>query len=135
MAMLHNLKHNQILHERVFFLKISIWDVPYIDSNEQINLIDLGKNIYLVRAVFGFKQTPDITYILKLIEKKHELSFNIMETSFFLARDTVLPASIPGMMTWRENIFAWMYKNAARPSDFFKIPTNRIVELGGKIEI
>lgn len=134
-AMLHNLKHNQILHERVFFLKISIWDVPYINSNEQITMRDLGNNIYLVRAVFGFKETPDINYILSLLETQYKFEFNLMETSFFLARDTLIPSEVPGMWLWRETLFAWMYKNAAKPSDFFSIPKNRVVELGAQIEI
>jgi KUP system potassium uptake protein len=134
-AMLHNLKHNQILHERVFFLKISIWDVPYINNHEQITMRDLGNDIYLVRAVFGFKETPDINYILSLLEKQYNMKFNLMKTSFFLARDTIIPSNLPGMWIWREALFAWMYKNAARPSDFFSIPTDRVVEVGAQIEI
>ena len=136
-AMLHNLKHNQILHDQVIFLKISIWDVPYIDSTEQITVQDLGSNIYLVRAVFGFKESPDINYILELLERQDHFKFhfNLMDTSFFLARTTVIPSDIPGLWKLREKLFAWMYQNAAKPSDFFQIPANRVVELGSKIEI
>lgn len=134
-AMLHNLKHNRVLHERVFFLKISVWDVPYVADNERITLKDMGGSIYLVRAMYGFKETPDVNEILALIEKQYQLKFDLMETSFFLARDTVVPSKLPGMALWREGLFAWMFQNAAKPSDFFKIPTNRVVELGAKIEI
>ncbi len=134
-AMLHNLKHNRVLHERVFFLKLSTWDVPYVSDSERITLKDLGGQIYLVRSVHGFKETPDINKVLALIESQHHIKFDLMETSFFLARDTVVPSKLPGMALWRERLFAWMFQNAAKPSDFFQIPTNRVVELGAKIEI
>ncbi len=134
-AMLHNLKHNRVLHERVFFLKLSIWDVPYVNDEERLTLKDMGGQVYLVRSVHGFKETPDINKVLALIEAQYQLKFDLMETSFFLARDTVVPSKMPGMALWRERLFAWMFQNAAKPSDFFQIPTNRVVELGAKIEI
>lgn len=134
-ALLHNLKHNRVLHERVIFLKLSIWDVPYVRDEERLTVNDMGGNMYLVRAVHGFKETPDIKVVLALIEKEHGLCLNIDETSFFLSRDMVAPSKLPGMALWRERLFAWMMQNAARPSDFFKIPANRVVELGTKIEI
>jgi KUP system potassium uptake protein len=134
-AMLHNLKHNRVLHERVFFLKLSTWDVPYVNDSERLTLKDMGGQIYLVRSVHGFKETPDINKVLALIEAQYDIKFDLMETSFFLARDTVVPSKLPGMALWRERIFAWMFQNAAKPSDFFQIPTNRVVELGAKIEI
>ena len=134
-AMLHNLKHNKILHERVIFLKISIWDIPFVDDQDRLNLKDMGGGIYLVRAIFGFKETPDVNKILELLSTHHQIHCDLMETSFFLARDTVIPSAIPGMALWREKLFAWMYQNAAKPSDFYQIQANRVVELGAKIEI
>ncbi|MBU3599154.1 potassium transporter Kup [Polynucleobacter sp. 30F-ANTBAC] len=134
-AMLHNLKHNRVLHQRVFFLKLSTWDVPYVNDDERLTLKDMGGDVYLVRSVHGFKETPDINKVLALIQSKYQLEFDLMETSFFLARDTVVPSKLPGMALWRERLFAWMFQNAAKPSDFFQIPTNRVVELGAKIEI
>jgi KUP system potassium uptake protein len=134
-SFLHNLKHNHVLHERVFFLKVSIWDVPYVKDEERITLRDLGNNIYVVRAVYGFNETPDMTSILELIEKSSGLQFDLMNTSFFLSRDTIVSTELPGMAMWRERIFCWMYQNAGRQSDFFKIPANRLVELGAKVEI
>ena len=134
-AMLHNLKHNQVLHNRVIFLKISVWDVPYVDDADHISLQDMGGGFYLVRAIFGFKETPDVIHVLDLLEKQYGIACNVMETSFFLARDTVVPHRIPGMALWRQKVFAWMFQNAAKPSDFFQIPMNRVVELGAKIEI
>ncbi|MFY9138449.1 potassium transporter Kup [Zwartia sp.] len=134
-TMLHNLKHNKVLHKRVFFIKLSTWDVPFVNDNERLQLKELGKDIYVVRAVHGFKETPDINSVLDLITLKHGLEFDAMDTSFFLARDTIVPSKLPGMALWREKLFSWMYQNAAKPSDFFKIPPNRVVELGAKIEI
>ena len=134
-ALLHNLKHNRVLHERVIFLKLSIWDVPYVRDEDRLTINDMTGNIYIVRAVHGFKETPDINHVLALIESQHGLVLDLNNTSFFLARDTVVPSKLPGMAIWRERLFAWMMQNAAKPSDFFKIPPNRVVELGTKIEI
>ncbi|CAM3789662.1 potassium transporter Kup [Polynucleobacter arcticus] len=134
-SFLHNLKHNHVLHERVFFLKVSIWDVPYVNDAERITMKDLGGNIHVVRAIYGFKETPDMGSIIELIEKSSGLRFNLMDTSFFLSRDTIVATELPGMALWRERLFCWMYQNAGRQSDFFKIPANRLVELGAKVEI
>jgi len=134
-ALLHNLKHNRILHERVFFLKISIWDVPFVADEERLTLKDLGGNIFLVRAAFGFKEAPEVSKVLDLVGAQFNHQFDLMDTSFFLARDTVVPSKLLGMSLWREQLFAWMYQNGAKPSDFFHIPANRVVELGTKVEI
>jgi KUP system potassium uptake protein len=134
-ALLHNLKHNRVLHKRVVFLKLSIWDIPYVRDEEKINVVELGSECYVVRAVHGFKETPDINHVLALLEQQHGLTLELADTSFFLARDTVVPSNLPGMALWRERLFGWMMQNAAKPSDFFRIPPNRVVELGTKIEI
>jgi KUP system potassium uptake protein len=134
-AMLHNLKHNRVMHERIFFVKLSTWDVPYVNDQERLSINDLGGNIFLVRAVYGFKESPDINKVLSLLSEQKNIEFNLMDTSFFVARDTIVPSANPGMSLWREKLFGWMMQNAAKPSDFFKIPTNRLVELGAKVEI
>ena len=134
-AMLHNLKHNKVLHKRVIFLKLSTWDVPYVSDEDRITLKELGQDVYLVRSVHGFKETPDINQVLNLITDRYGLEFNLMDTSFFLARDTLVPSELAGMSLWRQRLFGWMHQNAAKPSDFFKIPANRVVELGAKISI
>ncbi|MFM8467501.1 MAG: potassium transporter Kup [Oxalobacteraceae bacterium] len=134
-ALLHNLKHNRVLHQRVIFLKLSIWDVPYVRDEERLTVSELGGNVYVIRSVHGFKETPDINHVLALLEQQHGMKLDLADTSFFLARDTVVPSNLPGMAIWRERLFAWMMQNAAKPSDFFKIPPNRVVELGTKIEI
>ena len=134
-AMLHNLKHNRVMHERIFFIKLSTWDVPYVNDDQRITMKDLGGGVYLVRAVHGFKESPDINKVLELLQKQENIQFNVMDTSFFVSRDTIVPSANPGMALWREKLFGWMMQNAAKPSDFFKIPANRLVELGAKVEI
>jgi KUP system potassium uptake protein len=114
---------------------VSIWDVPYVSDAERITMKDLGGNIHVVRAIYGFKETPDMDSIIVLIEKTFGMKFDLMNTSFFLSRDTIVPSAIPGMALWRERLFCWMYQNAGRQSDFFRIPANRLVELGAKVEI
>ncbi len=134
-ALLHNLKHNRVLHERVIFLKLSIWDVPYVNEADRLSVTDMTGNMYLARAVYGFKETPDVTEVMQQIEPFIRDPLVLEDTTFFLARDTIIPSNLPGMALWRERLFAWMLQNAAKPSDFYKIPPNRVVELGTKIEI
>jgi KUP system potassium uptake protein len=134
-AMLHNLKHNHVMHQRVFFLKLSTWDVPFVRDDERLSMKDLGGNVFVVRSVHGFKEMPDINKVLDLITKQYGLPFDLMDTTFFLARDAITPSKSPGMAVWRERLFAWMMQNAAKPSDFYNIPANRLVELGAKVEI
>jgi KUP system potassium uptake protein len=134
-SLLHNLKHNKVLHQQTVLLHFITQDVPYIDAQHRIEMTALGPGIVLVCAAYGFNETPDVLTVLRLLEKQHGIPFELMATSFFLARETIVPTRLPGMSVWRERIFAWMHQNAAKPTDFFKIPANRVVELGTKIEI
>lgn len=134
-SLLHNLKHNRILHERTIFLTFRTVDVPYVEDATRIEVKDHTGGLYSVVATFGFNETPDVKEVLHLLEEKTDMHFELMDTSFFLARETVVPTKLPGMSIWRERLFAWMHQNAAKPTDFFSIPANRVVELGTKIEI
>jgi len=134
-AFADNIKHNHVMHERIFFLNIVTCDVPYVKDDERINAKEISKNIYVVRAVFGFNESPDMQEILKLITSKLELKFNISDTSFFVSRDAISPEELSGMSRWREAIFSWMLKNSARQSDFFKIPLNGLMEFVTKIRV
>ncbi|AKM29054.1 potassium transporter Kup [Pandoraea faecigallinarum] len=134
-SLLHNLKHNRILHERTIFLTFRTLDVPYAEDGSRIEVKDHTGGLYSVVATFGFNETPDVKEVLHLLEEKTDMHFELMDTSFFLARETVVPTKLPGMSIWRERLFAWMHQNAAKPTDFFSIPANRVVELGTKIEI
>ncbi len=134
-ALLHNLKHNRILHENTFFVHLETLDIPKVLDSERFDLVNLDNGLYTVHAKYGFMETPELMKLLQLVEKQLSFSFEIMDTSFFLARESVIPSNIPGMSLWREHIFAWMHRNAIKPSDFFHIPANRVVELGTKVEI
>jgi KUP system potassium uptake protein len=124
-----------VLHEVTIFMNFQTLDVPYVEGASRLETRDLTGGVYAVKATFGFNETPDVQTVLKMIEERHDISFELMDTSFFLARETVVPTKLPGMSVWRERIFAWMHQNAAKPTDFFSIPANRVVELGTKIEI
>jgi KUP system potassium uptake protein len=134
-SLLHNLKHNKVLHERTIFLNFATCDVPYIDDDTRVSVKDAGGGLFLVKATYGFNETPDVKAVLHEIGRTHNMTFELMDTSFFMARETVVPTQLPGMSVWRERVFAWMHQNAAKPTDFFSIPANRVVELGTKIEI
>ena len=133
-ALLHNLKHNKVLHERVVLLTVKIEDVPYVDEGKRVKSEDLGSGFYRVVLRYGFMQDPDVPAALT----SHAIcgaEFRMMDTSFFLARQTLLPSSRPGMAIWREKLFAWMLRNAESAMEFFKLPTNRVIELGSQVEI
>jgi KUP system potassium uptake protein len=133
-AMLHNLKHNQVMHERNILLTVITEDRPYVPAADRIEVIDLGKNFYRVTAHYGFMQEPNVPAALELCAE-HGLSFDMMSTSFFVSRETVIPSLKRGMALWRERLFCAMSRNAMSATDFFKIPTNRVVEMGTQVEI
>jgi KUP system potassium uptake protein len=134
-SLLHNLKHNKVLHERTIFMTYATLDIPYVDDAHRYEFTSFGGGLFLLKGSCGFNETPDVHGALKYLEREHEMNFELMDTSFFLARETVVPTQLPGMSLWRERVFAWMHQNAAKPTDFFSIPANRVVELGTKIEI
>jgi KUP system potassium uptake protein len=135
-ALLHNLKHNKVLHEQTVFLTIVSHDVPVVPPEDRVQLERLVNGFYQLQAWYGFKEQPDIDEILNSCRVRYGLAFDVMDTSFFLSRETVIPTSdTPGMALWRDHLFAWMTRNATRATDFFNIPPNRVVELGTHIEI
>ncbi len=134
-SLLHNLKHNRVLHERVVFMSFVTRDIPYVDDAHRLSRVDMGGGVFIVKADFGFKETPDVNHVLSLAQSQLDMPFDLMDTSFFIARESVVPSKLPGMSMFRERVFAWLHQNGAKPSDFFHIPTNRVVELGTKVEI
>jgi KUP system potassium uptake protein len=132
-ALLHNLKHNKVLHERVVLLTVKIKDVPVVEQ-ERYKLEDLGRGFFRLVLYYGFMEGPDVPAALKSVTGCGQ-TFKMMDTSFFLARQTLLPSSRPGMPIWREKLFAWMLRNAESAMEFFRLPTNRVVELGSQVEI
>ena len=133
-ALLHNLKHNQVLHERNILLSVIVEDKPYVSKGDRLLVDDLGKNFYRVRVFYGFMQTPNVPDALALCAS-WDLPIDMMTTSFFTSRALIVSAPRPGMMKWRELLFIMMSRNAMNVADFFKIPTNRVIEMGTKIEI
>ncbi len=135
-ALLHNLKHNKVLHERTVFLTIVTHGVPRVPPEDRIQLETLLDGFHKVEAWYGFTEQPDIGEILEACRERKGLAIDIMEASFFLSRETVIPTvDSPGMALWRDHLFAWLSRNATRATDFFNIPANRVVELGTHIEI
>ena len=133
-ALLHNLKHNKVLHERVILLTVKIPDVPFVEPDKRCKMDDLGQGFHRLVLRYGFMEEPDVPAALATITTCGP-PFKMMDTSFFLARQTLLPSSRPGMAIWREKLFAWMLRNAESAMEFFRLPTNRVVELGSQVEI
>jgi KUP system potassium uptake protein len=133
-ALLHNIKHNKVLHERVIILTVQIEDVPYVDMVERSSVKEFGNGFYRLSLRFGFLEETDVPAALKGVTMCGE-PFDMMKTSFFLSRQTLIPSDKPGMAIWREKLFAWMLRNAASAMEFFRLPTNRVVELGSQLKI
>jgi KUP system potassium uptake protein len=135
-ALLHNLNHNKVLHERVVFLTVEIRDVPWVAFTERVKCERLGHGCWRVRVRYGFMNRPDVTRALEVCNVLG-LDFNLMETSFFLSREKIVPVAgnTGGMAHWRERMFAAMARNAGNITDYFNIPTNRVIELGTRVEI
>jgi len=133
-AMLHNLKHNQTLHETVLLTTVQTLDVPHVPDSQRIELQELDGGFYRLTVKYGFMQTPDLPEALAACQK-HGLKLDPMRTSFFLSRQIIVPKLHPGMVLWRERLFSLMALNAATATSFFRIPTERVVELGTQLEI
>ena len=134
-ALLHNIKHNKVLHDRVVVLTVQIADIPYVDEEDRFVITALGDGFYRVVLHSGFMEETDVPAALSKLDNICGGPFEMMQTSFFLSRQTLLTAEKPGMAIWREKLFAWMMRNAATPMEFFRLPTNRVVELGSQVEI
>ncbi|PXW94589.1 KUP system potassium uptake protein [Sphaerotilus hippei] len=133
-ALMHNLKHNKVLHEQNLFVTVLAHDVPWIGFEQRIAIEPLGHDCWQVTLNFGFKNDPDVPEALKLL-KGRGVVLEDMDTSYFLSRDIVIPTLGAGMALWREKLFASMHRNAAGAADFLYLPANRVVELGSKVEI
>ncbi|MBS1229205.1 MAG: transporter [Proteobacteria bacterium] len=133
-AMLHNLMHNKVLHERVLVVSVEVFDVPYVPEIDRVEITRLKGDFYRLTVQYGFKDDPDIPHALSLCAAQG-LPIDMMETSFFLGRATLIPTVGSGMALWREKLFVLMYRNAGSATSFYKIPTNRVVELGTQVVI
>lgn len=134
-SLLHNLKHNKVLHERVFLLTVRIEDEPYVPPQERVSVEDYGTGFYRIILKYGFMEEIDIPAALAEVEGAGP-ACKMMDTSFFLARQTLIASSAHrGMALWRERLFGWMLRNSQSAMEFFKLPPNRVVELGSQVEI
>jgi KUP system potassium uptake protein len=133
-ALLHNLKHNKVLHERVILLTVRIEDVPYVVEEKRLESEDYGSGFFRVVLRYGFMEEVNVPAALAQL-KDIGPQCKMMDTSFFLARQTLIASARPGMAIWREKLFSWMLRNAESAMEFFKLPTNRVVELGSQVEI
>jgi KUP system potassium uptake protein len=133
-SLLHNLLHNKILHERTVFLTVFNADIPSVPLTQRVAVEALGHECYQVNVHYGFMDERDIPQALELC-KDAGLAFNMMETSFFIARHTVISTVGGGMALWREALFATLSRNARDAADYYRVPPNRVIELGTQVEI
>jgi KUP system potassium uptake protein len=133
-ALLHNLKHNQVLHERNVILSVVFHDVPWIPVEQRVEVTALARAFWQVRVNYGFKNTPDVPKALELCSA-HGLEINLFETSYFLSRETVVPSPGSGMARWRESLFAAIARHAGSAVEFLQLPNNCVIELGTRVQI
>ena len=133
-ALLHNLKHNKVLHEQNLFVTVRSHEVPWIGMDKRLEIESLGHHCWQVVIHYGFKNNPDVPRALQHIRNRG-CELDVMTTSYFLSRDVVIPTLGSGMASWREKLFAQMHHNASGVADFLNLPNNSVVELGSKIEI
>ncbi len=133
-ALLHNFKHNKVVHERVVLLTVQTADEPHVSDKERVTVNQLESGFYRVRARFGFMESPGIPALMPHLSKQG-LELRERDTSYFLGRETLLPTNRPGMPFWRKALFGWMSKNARPATSYFQLPPNRIVELGAQVEL
>ncbi|WP_353144483.1 potassium transporter Kup [Acinetobacter pragensis] len=134
-AMLHNIKHNKVLHERNFMVTVITRDIPFVPAAERIGVEKLDDRFYRITIDYGFKDQPNIPQALEKAYGELGFEFDLMQISFFISRDRIIHTVGEGMSPWREKLFISMQRNTSPVSDFYQIPTNRVVELGSQIEI
>ena len=133
-ALIHNLTHNKVLHERIVFLTVVTEDVPHVAPAERVTVKRIGKGFHSVVARYGFMEGPEIDDVLAAC-RLQALDIRIEGTTFFLGRETLVASDRPGMAEWREKLFAFMSRNAMRATAFFKIPANQVFEVGSEVEL
>jgi len=133
-ALLHNIKHNRVLHEQNITVTIQSEEIPHVPSKERMHAEDLGENFYRVTLRYGFMEDPDVPSVLRRLSK-NGLKIDPSTATYVLSRNTLVPTEKPGMALWRERLFVFLSRNASRPTEFFRLPPNRVVELGMQIEI
>jgi KUP system potassium uptake protein len=134
-CLLHNLKHNKVLHQRVILLSVTTESVPVVAERDRASIDDLGKGFYRMIARYGFAESPNVPRVLAAAAERMGFAFNMMDISFFLGREKLVASKRPHMSGLRERLFIWLQRNAVSATDFFRIPSNRVVELGAQVEV
>ena len=134
-ALLHNIKHNKVIHERVILLTIATEEVPRVSRPKRLELKEITPNFLRIIAHIGFMESPNVPMILRLAEVDYKIEFNLMETTFFLGRETLILGKSKKMAGWRKKLFVLMSRNAQTPLVHFGIPPNRVIEIGTEVEI
>ena len=133
-ALLHNLKHNKVLHEQVFFVNVRTKDIPQVKPEDRASAEEVAPGIYKVTLSYGFMESPNVPRGLESLSSQG-IAFSPMQGSYFLGRETVVPASVPKLHFIRRWLFLFMTRNAVSATEFFQIPSDRVVELGVRIAI
>jgi KUP system potassium uptake protein len=134
-ALLHNLKHNKVLHERNVLLTVETKGIPFVAADSRLTIDIIGDDFYRATIRYGFMETPDVPLALMRSADNGGMCFDPMDTTYFASRETIVAAPKSGMPIWRDKLFSVMHRNSAPATDFFRIPTTRLVELGAPVEI
>jgi KUP system potassium uptake protein len=134
-ALMHNLKHNKVLHERNVILTVRTAETPRVADEDRVRTQAMNADFKKVEIFYGFMESPNVPKALAILRKQQGLKFDIMATSFFLGRRSIVPSANSGMPLWQDRIFIFLMKNATNPTDFFKIPPGRVVELGAQVTV
>ena len=134
-ALLHNLKHNRVMHERVIFLTAVAQDIPHVQPEYAAEVEELGDGCFYVKVHLGFKDSYDIRAIARTLERYNDFELDPGAASFFLSRETVISAQPDTVSGWRERVFAGMLRNGQSAADFFHIPHDRVIEIGTQVVI
>ena len=132
-ALLHNVKHNRVLHERIVVLTVAAQQIPYVDDRDCAEIQPLGEGFYRIIASYGFMQSPNVREVLACCEPMGS-RVRPADTSFYLGREQLIPTGAAPMSRWRKSLFVFMSRNARAATEFFGLPPNRVVELGAQIE-
>ena len=133
-ALMHNLKHNKVLHEKNIILTVETAETPRVSDDQRVRIEPINEDFKRVIVTYGFMESPNLPKALALC-RKQGLKFDIMATSYFLGRRSVVPSAQSGMPLWQDKLFIFLMKNAANPTDFYKIPPGRVVELGTQVTV
>jgi KUP system potassium uptake protein len=133
-ALVHNIKHNKVLHDLILILTVTTREIPTVPESERLKIDQLDAQIFRITAAYGFTDIPDVMEIIQRL-KDEGLRIEVDQMTFFLGRETLIASENPGMAIWREHLFAFMSRNAQRATAFFNIPANQVIEVGIQVEL